>query len=262
MNILFLGYGKMGQALGNAWIENNLVSKIVAIDPNITADGVRFFNHQSDVPLQNFDIVILAVKPNLAKEILEELKPQLFKNACIISIMAGVTTETLKSIINNDEIPIIRVMPNTAVLANAGCCVLYTDFNLETNSKDNIEKLFFAVGYAIWIDNEEDLHGVTALSGSGPAYFHLFTEALANAGEKLGLKKEIAESLAKQTALGAALLQIQSKTDLVKLRENVTSPNGTTHAAIQVFEDNFFLRDLTNKALQAALNRSIELSKV
>ncbi|WP_277950515.1 pyrroline-5-carboxylate reductase dimerization domain-containing protein, partial [Acinetobacter sp. Res13-Abat-PEC13-P2-01] len=138
---------------------------------------------------------------------------------------------------------------------------IYTDSNLYIDLKNNIERLFATVGYTLWIDNEDDLHAITALSGSGPAYFHLFTECLSNAGEKLGLKREIAEILAKQTALGAALLQIQSDIDLVKLRENVTSPNGTTYAAILKLENNSALRMLIVEALQAAFDRSIELSK-
>lgn len=130
MNILFLGYGKMGQALGNAWIEKKLVSKLVAVDPMIDADNICFFNQQTDVPSQTFDIVVLAIKPNLAKEILENLNKEFYKKACIISIMAGIETNILKKIIKNKNIPIIRVMPNTAVLANAGCSAIYTDSNL------------------------------------------------------------------------------------------------------------------------------------
>lgn len=262
MNALFLGYGKMGQALGKAWLENNLLSKLVAVDPMLPADNIHYFNSQQDVPEQSFDIIILAVKPNLAKEVLEGLKPTFLEKACIISIMAGVPTTSLLSALKNKNTPLVRVMPNTPVLAQAGCCILYTSSTLKSDLKNKIDNLFDTVGYADWLEKEEDLHAVTALSGSGPAYFHLFTEALENAGIKLGLSKNLANALAKQTAYGAALLQNQPETDLVTLRENVTSPNGTTHAAIQTFEKDNALRQLVEKSLQAALDRSIELSKI
>lgn len=262
MNILFLGYGKMGQALGNAWIENKLVNSLIAVDPMIESNGLNYFNSVDDIPENKFDLVVLAVKPNMAKAVIQNLKPSILENACLISIMAGVETKTLEEAISIPNVPVIRVMPNTPVLAKAGCSILYTSANLDTNLKNQIGALFTAVGYSNWLDNEADLHAVTALSGSGPAYFHLFTEALSNAGEKLGLSKQLAEELAKNTAYGASLLQNNENTDLVQLRKNVTSPNGTTHAAIQEFESEFALRSLTEKALSAAFNRSIELSKV
>lgn len=262
MKILFLGYGKMGQALGNAWIENKLVHSLIAVDPNLDDHVNHYFNNLDDVPEQLFDLIILAVKPNLAKIVLEKLSNTISEKTCIISIMAGVETATLTEFLNKPNVPIVRVMPNTPVIAKAGCCVLYTSSNLESNLKNKIDILFSAVGYSSWLDHEDDLHAVTALSGSGPAYFHLFTEALSNAGEKLGLSKQLAQELAKNTAYGAALLQNEDDTNLVKLRENVTSPNGTTHAAIQEFESGLALRQLTEKALDAAFKRSIELSKI
>ena len=262
MNTLFLGYGKMGQALGNAWLNNQLISTLVAVDPMLDAQQENYFNRQQDVPDQAFDLVILAVKPNLAKEVLQQLKPAWIEKASIISIMAGVSTSTLQAHLNQEHIPVIRVMPNTPVLAQAGCCILYTSAQLSNELKAKIEGLFSAVGYADWLEHEDDLHAVTALSGSGPAYIHLFTEALQDAGIKLGLSPNLANALAKQTAYGASLLQNEANTDVVELRKNVTSPNGTTHAAIETFEKDQQLRQLVEQALQAALNRSIELSQV
>lgn len=261
MNVLFLGYGKMGRALGDTWLKHHLVTKLVAVDPHLESDSNYFFNKQAEVPTQSFDLVILAVKPNLAKTVLQDINPAFLNNACIISVMAGVEISSINEMINNKPIPIVRVMPNTPVLVQAGCCAIYTSSDLNNDLKQNIDQLFSSVGYSVWLDNEDDLHAVTAVSGSGPAYFHLFTEAIAEVGVKLGLSVEIANALAKQTAYGASLLQNQSHADLVELRKNVTSPNGTTHAAIQVFEENSELRKLTDKALKAANDRSIELSK-
>lgn len=261
MNVLFLGYGKMGRALGDTWLKHKLVNKLVCVDPNLESDGNLYFKNHTDVPTQPFDLIILAVKPNLAKTVLKDINPAFLKDACIISVMAGVEIASIKEMIDQPS-PIVRVMPNTPVLVQAGCCALYTSSILDNDLKQKIDQLFSSVGYSVWLDNEQDLHAVTAVSGSGPAYFHLFTEAIAEAGIKLGLSVEIANALAKQTAYGASLLQNQSHTDLVELRKNVTSPNGTTHAAIQIFEENLELRKLTEKALKAANDRSIELSKV
>ena len=262
MNILFLGYGKMGQALAHAWSASAQADKIVAIDPLVDPDGIHFFQDQADLPQQNFDLIVVAVKPNYAQQVLENLNPNLLQGSCIISIMAGVSIDTLRSCIADRDVPIIRVMPNTPVLAQAGCCVLYSADLLAPQLKDKINQLFSTVGYANWLDDEAQLHAVTALSGSGPAYIHLFTEAMAQAGIQLGLAPQLALDLAKQTAYGAAVLQSQATTDLIELRRNVTSPNGTTHAAIETFEQSQALRNLVQQALQAAADRSVELSKL
>lgn len=262
MNVLFLGYGKMGQALGESWLKQKLVTQLVAVDPQLSPNQHSYFNDIQDVPQQAFDLVVLAVKPNSAETVLKAINPALLQGTCLISIMAGVSTASLTGMLGKTTIPVVRVMPNTPVLAQAGCCVLYTASTLADSLKDKLNQLFSTVGYCNWLEQEQDLHAVTALSGSGPAYIHLFTEALQNAGIRLGLAPELARDLAKHTAYGAALLQTTSEIDFVQLRKNVTSPNGTTHAAIETFEKESALRNLVDDALQAALDRSIELSRI
>lgn len=260
MKALFLGYGKMGSALGEAWLASGMVKEVVAIDPNTPA-GVRarVIGSASALPQQAFDLVIVAVKPAMATAAITALPAQVLEGATLISVMAGVTCETLKAAVGG-KVPVVRTMPNTPVLVNAGCTGLYSP-DLPSNQREVLSQLFSAVGVAFWVDDETLLHSVTALSGSGPAYYHLFSEALATAGVELGLPEDLARQLAAHTALGAAKLQCEPGADFVSLRHAVTSPNGTTAAAIGVFETDGNLRRLVSASAHAAHRRSIELAE-
>lgn len=261
MKALFLGYGKMGSALGEAWLASGLVQEIVAIDPN-TPDGLRarIIADAWTLPQQAFDLVVVAVKPAMAATAIAALPPSALKGATLISVMAGVTCKTLNAAVGG-KVPVVRAMPNTPVLVNAGCTGLYSDAELPGNRREALGKLFGAVGVAFWVDEEAQLHSVTALSGSGPAYYHLFSEALAAAGVELGLPEDLARQLAAHTALGAARLQCEPGADFAALRQAVTSPNGTTAAAVGVFEADSKLRRLVSASARAAYQRSIELAE-
>ncbi len=151
-------------------------------------------------------------------------------------------------------------MPNTPSVVNAGASGLYATEQVSSDQKNSVEKLLSTIGIAEWVDDEALLDAVTAVSGSGPAYFFLMMESMIDAGEKLGLSRETAEKLCLQTALGAAKMAIASDEGVAELRRKVTSPNGTTEAAINSFENNG-LRDLVDAALQAADTRSKTLAK-
>jgi pyrroline-5-carboxylate reductase len=207
-----------------------------------------------------FEIIVVAVKPAYACEVLAALPDELCQQAVVISVAAGVTATSLGQALR-DRSPIVRAMPNTPVLVGAGCTGLYANSSLGEEKRDLVTRLFSAVGTASWVEREELLDAVTAISGSGPAYYHLFSEALAAAGVALGLTQELANALAAQTALGAASLQSQPGADFVALRTAVTSPNGTTAAAIAAFEQDHALRKLVEAATQAAHHRSQELSR-
>lgn len=261
MNALFLGYGRMGRALGDAWLTKGLLQSIDAVEPftPIQNPAVQAFQAASEIPTdRHYDVLILAVKPSMLQHAVSALKPELIRSSVVISVMAGVTIDTLRHAFPSN--PIVRVMPNTAVLVGAGCTGLYASHNLTDTQRHAIADLFAAVGTTHWVNNEDHLHIITALSGSGPAYYHLFSEALANAGQALGLDASLAHAIAAQTCLGAASLQTQADADFVQLRADVTSPNGTTHAAIQVFEEAHALRSLIDAAVHAAARRSEELS--
>ncbi|CAJ0557375.1 unnamed protein product, partial [Mesorhabditis spiculigera] len=206
----------------------------------------------------DFDVVVLAVKPAMAREAIGSLPGTVLSRAVLVSVMAGVGCSEMSDAAGNCA-PVVRAMPNTAVMVNQGCTGLFSTTLVDPAKRGQIQKLFEAVGIAVWLEREAQVDAVTAISGSGPAYYHLFSEALANAGVELGLPIELARQLAAQTALGAATLQCQPQADFAALREAVTSPNGTTAAAIAKFEENDQLRRLVMLAAQAAHARNMAI---
>ncbi|WP_425930284.1 pyrroline-5-carboxylate reductase [Pseudomonas sp. NyZ201] len=264
MNALFLGYGRMGSAIGQAWLKAGLVSQVSAVDPYLqdlpTASPVMLYSQVEALPALAFDIIVVAVKPNYACEVLAALPRAACEHAVVISVAAGVPHEKLSQALDH-SCPVVRAMPNTPVLVNAGCTGLFAPAGLDEALRSRVTRLFETVGSASWVEHEGLLDAVTALSGSGPAYYHLFSEALAAAGVALGLSPDLAKTLAAQTALGAATLQTQPGADFATLRSAVTSPNGTTAAAISTFEHDDGLRRLVGAAVQAAHSRSQALSR-
>ena len=156
--------------------------------------------------------------------------------------------------------PIVRCMPNTPALVSQGVSGLYATAQVSAEQRDQAQELLSAVGLALWLEQEQQLDAVTAVSGSGPAYFFLLIAAMTAAGVKLGLSKDVAEQLAEQTALGAAHMAVASDVDAAELRRRVTSPGGTTQAAIESFQAGGF-EALVEKALGAAAHRSAELAE-
>lgn len=260
MKALFLGYGKMGSALGEAWLASGLVDRLVAVDPGRPQGmAATIIGSPADISESDFDVVVLAVKPAMACEAIASLPATVLSHAVLVSVMAGVGCREMSEAAGNCA-PVVRAMPNTAVMVNQGCTGLFSTTLTDPAKRKHIQALFEAVGIAVWLEREGQIDAVTAISGSGPAYYHLFSEALANAGVELGLPAELARQLAAQTARGAAELQCQPQADFIALRAAVTSPNGTTAAAIATFEDREQLRRLVNTAAQAAHDRSVELS--
>ncbi|WP_068829330.1 pyrroline-5-carboxylate reductase [Pseudomonas sp. BMS12] len=261
MNALFLGYGRMGSAIGEAWLAGKLVDSICAVDPYLQSSAsASLYSSLEALPQQPFDLIVVATKPGYACEVLAALPDALCQGAVVISVAAGVTCASLSHALRQ-RCPVVRVMPNTPVLVGAGCTGMFSADALDGERREQIAHLFEAVGKAYWVEQEGLLDAVTALSGSGPAYYHLFSEALADAGVALGLPVELAKALAAQTAFGAASLQVQPQADFVELRTAVTSPNGTTAAAIARFEQDQALRQLVEAAARAAFVRSQELSQ-
>lgn len=262
MNVLFIGYGRMGSAIGEAWQASGLVTSLSAIDPH-QPPGLRatLYADLHAVAEQSFDLIVIAVKPDKVCSVAASLPDAVCKGAVVISVAAGITCEALDHALGR-RCPVIRAMPNTPVLVNAGCTGLYADARLDDTHRALVSQLFDSVGRSYWLEQESLLDAVTAISGSGPAYYHLFSEALAQAGVLLGLDPALAQHLASQTALGAARQQTQADANMVDLRLAVTSPNGTTAAAIAVFEQDQRLRRLIEAATQAAYQRSQALSTI
>lgn len=202
------------------------------------------------------DIITLTVKPNVILSVIHEIKSLLTSKKLLISAAAGIRLTTIQKFIP-PEIPICRVMPNLPAKIQKAATALYGP-DLNDISRQWVEEIWQAVGITAWVNEEKDIDIVTALAGSGPAYFFLFKESLEKSAQELGLSPELATLFTRQTALGAAYLAQQTTEPLNILREKVTSPQGTTAAAIQVLE-NQHIREILSDALNAAYKRAVEI---
>ncbi len=267
LKVRFVGAGNMATSLIGGLINRGfLPSQITASDPGghqrqiVTEKfGVQTFddnNAHFGIP----DVVIMAVKPQIMKQVALDIANSVAEtNALVISIAAGIKIEHLEQWLSSDT-AIVRTMPNTPALIGEGATGLFANENVSKEQKHLTEGIMDSVGISHWVDEEFKIDVVTALSGSGPAYFFLFMEYMQKTAVELGLKPEVAAKLVEQTALGSAILAQRSSDDISVLREKVTSPNGTTEAALKSFEGNG-LEDIIKQALNAANERSIQLSK-
>lgn len=207
------------------------------------------------------DIVVLAVKPQVLPKVAKELANTIAeKRPLVISIAAGIRTDSLSNWLGK-EVPLVRAMPNTPALIGSGATGLYASENVTPELRDEAESILRTAGLVVWVDNEDLMDVVTALSGSGPAYFFLVMEALESAAVKQGLRPETARLLTLETAYGAAKMALEDDEEPARLRQRVTSPGGTTEQAIQSFEDNN-IRAMFEQALDAATRRSRELAEL
>ena len=263
--ITFIGAGNMATSLiGGLLAQGIPASHIRASDPGaetrarISAEhGIDTFADNAEA-IQGVDVIVLAVKPQAMKAVCESLRPSLQPHQLVVSIAAGITCASMNNWLGAQ--PIVRCMPNTPALLRKGVSGLYATAQVSAEQRDQAQELLSAVGIALWLEQEEQLDAVTAVSGSGPAYFFLLIEAMTAAGVKLGLSRDIAEQLAAQTALGAAQMAVTSDVDAAELRRRVTSPGGTTQAAIESFQAGGF-EALVEKALGAAAHRSAEMAE-
>lgn len=210
--------------------------------------------------IQEAEVVVLAVKPQVLRQVAESVAALIQqKKPLVVSIAAGITQASLGEWLGA-ETAIVRCMPNTPALVLTGTTGLHANRNVTEEQRDLAENIMRAVGISLWVDDENDLNAVTAVSGSGPAYYFLLMEAMEKAAMELGLDKHTARLLVQQTALGAAKIALESSESPEQLRKRVTSPGGTTQRAIETFEQGGFA-ELVSKAMHAARDRSIEMSK-
>lgn len=218
-------------------------------------------NTTSDTPalVQEVDILVYAVKPQILRSVVEVVASSLHKNGpLMISIAAGIRIQDFEKWLGKPT-AIVRCMPNTPALVQSGATALYASATANEEQRDIAETIMRAVGLTVWVHDESDLDSVTALSGSGPAYFFLLMEAMENVAKDMGLEEQTARLLVQQTAYGAAKLALEATEGPAELRQRVTSPGGTTERALQIFEQEGF-RSAVSKAVNAARDRSIELS--
>ncbi len=237
---------------------------LIAADPSeaqraqLQLNGIEV--HSDNIILaKRSRVLVLAVKPQILKTVVTKLSSVLTTRHLLISIAAGVPLQSIETWAGQ-TLPVVRCMPNTPALVGAGMTALYANLAVTPEQRDTAEAILSAVGKIAWVREERDLDAVTAVSGSGPAYFFYFMQAMQKEGERLGLKPELTRTLVLETAYGAALMARESNAEVSELRHNVTSPGGTTEAALNVLEK-FHTRDIIGRALTAAAERSRQLAK-
>lgn len=265
--VAFIGAGNMGGAILRGLIKQGYpAASLMATGRDL--ESLELLAKETGVTITRdnqqavawADMLVLGVKPQVMQEVclsLAELAQE--KKPLILSIAAGLTSDLILEWLGGN-LPLVRSMPNTPSLLGAGVAGLYATARVNQQHRTWVEQITQAVGQAYWVEEEQQLDAVTAISGSGPAYYFLFTEALAAAGEKLGLSSELALELAKATAAGAGKMLAESQDLPAELRRKVTSPGGTTEQALKTFIEQGLL-ELVENAAQAAASRAAELAE-
>lgn len=258
----------MGTALLRAWLNNGLSpSAVNIIDPcahetcpaEIIAD--QCYDSVATMAANIIpSVIVLAVKPQIVPRVLAALSTKNMSDTLIISVAAGTTIADMATNFNG-EVAVVRAMPNIPAAVGQGMTAMVKNQNVSEDQQALVDQMFNACGKAVWLDSEDDLNAVTAVSGSGPAYVFHLVEAMTSAGVELGLDDAVAEQLARQTIIGAAALLADSDDGADKLREDVTSPKGTTEAALNVLMAEGGMSKLLLDAMTKARDRGYKLSK-
>lgn len=263
----FIGAGNMAASLISGLIADHYpADQIWVSDINEAALAnlaERYGVHTTTrniIVAEHAEILVLAVKPQILRAVVEELAGTLqSRRPLVVSIAAGITSASIDRWADGN-MAIVRCMPNTPAMVKTGATGLCANACVTDAQRSQAEAILRAVGLTVWVDEESQLNAVTALSGSGPAYFFLMMEAMEDAGVALGLDRATARLLSQQTALGAGRIAIESEDPPAELRRRVTSPGGTTERAIATFEEGG-LSPLVARAMQAAAHRAAELSE-
>lgn len=265
--ISFIGGGNMAQALISGLVSCGIQPNLITVaDPSsdvreqLTAQGLNTVDPMADAKaaVVDADIVVLAVKPQVMKAVVGAFA-EVLDNQLIISVAAGLSTEILSAMLNGYR-HIVRAMPNTPAMIQMGATGLYGADNISAAQKELATAVMEASGLVMWVADETHMHAVTAVSGSAPAYMFYFIESMVDGAVALGLDKEQASALALQTMLGAAKMALGSDDAPSELRRKVTSPNGTTQAAIESMQANDIGHQIV-EAMQACYDRSQALSE-
>ena len=264
--IAFIGAGNMAISLIKGLLTSGYdVTKIIATSPSesnrqqvMQSVGVRCIESNIEAITQS-DIVVLAIKPQVLASVCSNIEDTVIKHKpLVISVAAGIRSTDINRWLGGN-CAVVRCMPNTPSMIQTGATGLFANSLVSTEQKSDAENILRAVGLTVWVDSDEDIDSVTALSGSGPAYYFLFMESMQKAAENMGLDKKTAKLLTIQTAFGAAKMALESTDSCEDLRKKVTSPNGTTEQAIKSFEANQ-LPEVVSQAMLAAKNRAISLA--
>ena len=267
-HIGFIGGGNMGQAIVRGLIQAGHPPQLLSVaDPDSSRqEELRdlhaglFISPDNFVVAEQADALVLAGKPQIMRTVADQLaRSERPADQLIVSIAAGTTLKSLHAWFGS-ETPVVRIMPNQPAVIGAGTSVLTASASVNELQRGLAGYIGAAIGTAVWLENESLMDAATAVSGSGPAYFYLLMELIESSAIKFGFSKEVASKLTVTTALGAARLADTVGSPLVDLKRQVTSPGGTTAAALDVLED-AEIRDIFHRALEAARNRSAELGE-
>ncbi len=263
--IVLIGAGNMGGALLTGWLKNGVPgSSVIVVDPN-PAEAMRKMiadagaSHVTEVPKGvTAGVLFIAVKPQLMDAVLPPFKPLVGEATVVVSIAAGKTLSALETHLG--KAAMVRAMPNTPAMVGRGVTGAFANARVGHRQRQLVQNLLKVSGPVEWVPGEADIDSVTAVSGSGPAYVFYLVECMAEAGRKLGLQADLAMRLARETVAGAGELLHQSPDDASRLRQNVTSPGGTTAAALSVLMAEDGMQPLFDEALEAARKRAQELA--
>ena len=264
-SIAFIGGGNMASCIIGGMIANGFsVQDIIVSEPG-DESRLRLENSYGVTTLtdnqaaaKQADLIVLAVKPQIMQSVAIDLAPALGANSVVVSIAAGIPLRALQTWLGADT-AIVRAMPNTPAMLLEGATGLFANQHVDPTKRDLVTTIFQAIGYACWVETEAQIDAVIAVSGSGPAYFFRIIEIMQKVGQELGLPEQIARELSLQTALGSARMATESGTGAGQLREQVTSPGGTTQAALNTFEQ-LGLEATFREAMRSALNRAEEMA--
>lgn len=263
--IVLIGAGNMGGAMAAGWVKSGIQgSQIIAADPNppeamkqrLGDSGIQFAASAPEGVTAG--VIFVAVKPQVMDRVLPAYKALIGDDTIIVSIAAGKTLSFLESHLR--EAPMVRAMPNTPAMIGRGVTGAFANDLVSEAQRELVHSLLEVSGPVEWVESEALIDAVTALSGSGPAYVFHLVECMAEAGRKLGLQADLAMRLARATVSGAGELLHQSPDEAAQLRKNVTSPGGTTAAALEVLMGEDGMQPLFDKALEAARDRAQELA--
>ena len=261
----FIGAGNMAYALIKGLLSNGFDAKNINVSDS---NEELLINRQSELKittysdnnslLDNSDIVVFAVKPQVLSIVCLQLKNKVKQSHLFVSIVAGIRGNDINRWLGGN-FALVRTMPNTPALFQSGVTGLFANDLVSNQQKELVTSILSSVGECFWVDDEKLIDAITAISGSGPAYFFLLMQSITQAATALGLDEKTANSLSIQTSLGASLMATKSGKDSKTLRKEVTSPNGTTQAAIESFQDQNF-EGIVAAATRAAYDRARELS--
>lgn len=263
-SIAFIGVGNMAGAIIRGLVQNGYPTDLITGTARNDEKRAAFaqelginMTHDNAVAVADADVVVLCVKPAQMADVIAGFKSVITSDQLYISVAAGLGLDSLADWLG--DLAIVRSMPNTPAQLGSGMTGLIANDKVSDAHKDWVSELFASVGDSLWVEDENQMHTVTALSGSAPAYFFRFLEAMIKSGQAQGLDEDSCRKLASYTMLGAARMVTETPESISTLRKNITSPKGTTEQALNSFEASD-IDQIVDQAMQACVNRSNEMA--